>query len=669
MIDIARILDKLEPIIPEQCRRWRTSLSLLGDDTREILLKHIIMTASRLLGDYERALLLTLPPEKKATGEFALGKVIYEREKWEFGISKKELLQNLAIFGRSGAGKTNTAFLVLYQLSHAGIPFLFLDWKRTGRHLLPLMPGIKVYTPGRTLSPFPFNPFIAPPGLELRLYVNMLIDVLSDAFVLGAGSRSILQHTILDCVSRTDKPTASDILSAIESIPVKSRAQGWKVSAIRAIEALQPLEPADKGQSQQELIKSLLHTSTILELDGLNESEKKFLIPLLCLWLFNLKLAGRKREELDLVILVEEAHHVLYRQENRAKETVMNQLLRQCRELGIGMIIVDQHPHLVSSAALGNTYTSICLNLKEPSDINRAAALSLLDEQDKRWLSMLPTGYGVVKLQDRWPRPFLVRFPLMQFEKGKVTDEFLAGQTNRNPTLSEASEAIELKQSPFGESRSAVILDEGAIALIQDIISYPDEGVDARYKRLGWSVDRGNRIKRTLTANGLIDLAKVRVGRTQKVILRVSPAVRETFGFGREEVDRASVTHEFWKRFYGGRFTDAGYLVEHEARRGRGRVDVLARKGALRVAIEIETGKSDVLHNIRQDLLSGFDKVIVVATDEAALRKVERELAKAGLIIPSRLSVVLRDGQIGDEQVTRASETAQNKWESQESKS
>ena len=46
-------------------------------------------------------------------------------------------------------------------------------------------------------------------------------------------------------------------------------------------------------------------------------------------------------ENVDLVIVVEEAHHVLYRQEHRAKETVMNMLLRQCRELGIGMIIVD----------------------------------------------------------------------------------------------------------------------------------------------------------------------------------------------------------------------------------------------------------------------------------------------------------------------------------------
>ncbi len=46
----------------------------------------------------------------------------------------------------------------------------------------------------------------------------------------------------------------------------------------------------------------------------------------------------------------------------------------------------------------------------------------------------------------------------------------------------------------------------------------------------------------------------------------------------------------------------------------------------------------------RESLRSGFRKVLVVTTDEPALRKVERQLASAGLIIPMRVEVVLRDG-------------------------
>ena len=61
------------------------------------------------------------------------------------------------------------------------------------------------------------------------------------------------------------------------------------------------------------------------------------------------------------------------------------------------------------------------------------------------------------------------------------------------------------------------------------------------------------------------------------------------------------------------------------------------------IAIEIETGKSDVVRNVQQDLLSGFDKVLIIATDARALRKVEKELAHAGLIIPNKVDVTLRD--------------------------
>ena len=132
------------------------------------------------------------------------------------------------------------------------------------------------------------------------------------------------------------------------------------------------------------------------------------LVPLIGLWLYFVQLSDPVREKLRLVIFVEEAHHVLYRSAQRAKESLMNTLLRQCREVGIGFVVIDQHPHLVSSAALGNTYTSICLNLKDPADINRAAAMSLVDEEEKHAFSTLPVGHGIVKLQDRWRRSFVM---------------------------------------------------------------------------------------------------------------------------------------------------------------------------------------------------------------------------------------------------------------------
>ncbi|MCH8913657.1 MAG: aminotransferase class III-fold pyridoxal phosphate-dependent enzyme, partial [Planctomycetes bacterium] len=221
-------------------------------------------------------------------------------------------------------------------------------------------------------------------------------------------------------------PTIDAIKEEVEKIPDKQRVIGWKLSAMRALDSLAFSKVAGTTRStQEEHTKALLESQTIIELDALADSMKQFLVPILSLWLYSVRLASPDREKLCLVIVVEEAHNVLYRGEHRSKETVMNRLLRQCREIGIGIIVVDQSPHLISSVALGNTYTSICLNLKDPSDINRAAALSHLTEYEKGHMTLLSLGVGIIKLQGRWKRPILVRVPLVDVAKGAVTDELL----------------------------------------------------------------------------------------------------------------------------------------------------------------------------------------------------------------------------------------------------
>ena len=75
-------------------------------------------------------------------------------------------------------------------------------------------------------------------------------------------------------------------------------------------------------------------------------------------------------------------------------------------------------------------------------------------------------------------------------------------------------------------------------------------------------------------------------------------------------------------------------------------MDISATRGSENVAIEIETGKSDVVANVKRDLLCGVHKVVVVATDQQALEKIERQLAKASLLIPGRVEVGL--GSISD---------------------
>ncbi len=112
-MDIERIARKLEPLRPEDVRHWMRVRDVADPDLRSLLEKQIVSTAHEVLGDFRRKPLLSLPPEKKARGAFHLGTILYEKDKWSCGIRKSELLQNLTIFGRSGAGKTNLVFHLL----------------------------------------------------------------------------------------------------------------------------------------------------------------------------------------------------------------------------------------------------------------------------------------------------------------------------------------------------------------------------------------------------------------------------------------------------------------------------------------------------------------------------------------------------------------------------
>lgn len=646
-MDIEKLARKLEPLIPEQVAHWLYLRDIADSDIKELVDKEIVATAHERLGDVRKKIFLSLPPKGKANRSIHLGKIIYETDKWEFGISQAELLRNMGIFGMSGSGKTNVAFHILSQLVDKKIPFLFWDWKRTARHLIPIIRSrMNIYTPGRQLAPFPFNPFLVPPGLEPRVYINHIVDILADAYTLGDGCRSVLQKAIAACYeSGNPAPTATQVLVELEKIPATERVKGWKISARRALESVEFSDIASVNRrTQEEFASTLLEENTIIELDSLAQGAKKFLIPSLCLWLYYVQLASSTREKLRLVIFMEEAHHILYRQERRAKETLMDMLLRQCREIGIGIIVIDQHPHLISSAALGNIYTTVCLNQRDPSDINKAAGLSLVDDSEKKYFSMLPVGQAIVKLQDRWRRPFLIYVPLVKVRKGLVTDDLLAKFLNGSLTISGLRRSI---NRAFGRNPPDLthdkLLAEHDFEFLQDVMDYQDDGVRVRYKRLGLSVDKGNRLKNQLVGNGILEEQEVKSGRSRKLLLRITRQARSKLGL-QDNLGRGSIVHEYWKRFYASRFKEDGYQVDLEAPRNRGRVDMLATKGSEHIAVEIETGKSDVVWNVKQDLLSRFNSVLVVATDERALDKVERQLANAGLVIPKRVNVVLRDG-------------------------
>ena len=101
----------------------------------------------------------------------------------------------------------------------------------------------------------------------------------------------------------------------------------------------------------------------VFEFDALTNADKIFFIESLILWIHHYRLQEETRETFKHAIIIEEAHHVLFRKK-QSKESIMDILLREIRELGESIILIDQHPSLISIPSLGNTNCTIAMNLK-----------------------------------------------------------------------------------------------------------------------------------------------------------------------------------------------------------------------------------------------------------------------------------------------------------------
>lgn len=91
-MDIERLAQKLAPLLPEEVKRWRRLRDTGDPELVPLLDQQLARLAYKHLGDFRTKILLSLPPEKLIQGEFSLGRILYEQEKWEAGLKRSELL-------------------------------------------------------------------------------------------------------------------------------------------------------------------------------------------------------------------------------------------------------------------------------------------------------------------------------------------------------------------------------------------------------------------------------------------------------------------------------------------------------------------------------------------------------------------------------------------------
>jgi len=647
---------------------------ILSDQaTRQLIEKTLRITLARR---YEEAfdseqVLLEPPPEELARGEYPLGIIHYGQDKfYPFGLREHEFIQHIGLFGRSGSGKTNTCYLILLNLVRAGKPFLVFDWKRNYRDLLslPEFKDLLVFTVGRDISGFRFNPLIPPPGTPATVWLKKLIEIMCHAYFLGEGVAVLLMRAI-DALYRESGmykekveqcPTMADVRDWLVAYRAKGREAGWMESAMRAVEVLCFGEVGGVLNDDNSFdIERLLEKRVILELDALTNSDKTFLIEALLLWIHHFRMGQKERERFKHAVIIEEAHHILLRkkQEVTGEETVTDVLLREIRELGECIICLDQHPSLISKPALGNTYATFAMNLKHRGDIAMIKDCLLLDSEQAGYLGKLEVGWAVTKLQGRWFKPFLVKFPLLTLDKGSVTDGMIRGHMQeineerrdaltRYPGFSQVISRRDGVSGVHGDQKEgipaipvsgkrekeekgcAINLTTKEREMLEDVLQHRTSSVSERYRRLCVSSRIGNNIQDSLIVEGLLSFEFVCFDKGRIKVLCLTEKGRKVLGYDEAQSTRhGGIEHQYWKEKVAAKLRACDYTVEEEYPIGEGKtIDLVARKDSKTIAIEIETGKSDAVANIKKCLEAGFEQVLSVATTDHVRNVIEEEI-------------------------------------------
>ncbi|MFH1373243.1 MAG: DUF87 domain-containing protein [bacterium] len=600
------------------------------------------------------------PPSETPTGELTLGTIKYRDSPYgSVQITQKQLTRHMGIWGTTGSGKTNLVHILVDQLLENRIPFTLFDWKQNFRSLLKTRtdPLVLYFTVGSQVSPFYWNPLLPPPNTDWEDWLKLLIEAMKHALFLGHGVERILQQTFFDLAgdagedSQCAYPTFQEALTHIEKKKAYGREAMWIDSAKRALGALS-FGGISRVFNTPFSIGPLLNVPVVYGLESLTDSEKTFFTEALCLWTYFARLNQGHRKPLEHVFLIEEAHNILTRQKQALedRESLMDGILRQVRELGEGFVIIDQQPSSLTNSALANLNTHFVFNMHNEADIRSICDSIGLHGEDREYLKLLHPGEAIVKLSGV-PQAFLAQVPESSRNAVRISDKALSGLMwsysvatvfdNGQQMLKEAIRVLRQRQVEGAESSQndpesspPTQLTETQMSFLESIADYPNLSVVERYRQLSLSAYMGDKTKEILRQAGLITQTEVSTSKGRVALLQLTPAGYPVLG--RQQAPQSplegGLDHEYWKARIAARLREQGWTVATEVRHAGNQYDIVIQKGSTKRVVEIETGKGDVDRTVKKLQMSPFDLGIIAATTKAA----EARIARAILQLPDK---------------------------------
>jgi hypothetical protein len=370
-------------------------------------------------------------------------------------------------------------------------------------------------------------------------------------------------------------------------------------------------------------IAELLKKKVILELDGLSGSDQAFVIGSLLLWIYHFRLRQPEREVLKHFIVIEEAHHLFLK--TRQEEDIADIIMREIRELGESIIIIDQHPSKMSVSALGNLSTKFALSLSLNQDVAALANAMLLEKDQKKYLTMLTIGQCVCR-SDRLIQPVLVAVPDFPLKKGIVSDEDLRNHMEGYlPNLSPQLPPLPQRGSICGIQTNETLSPLGRI-MLENIAFKPILGLVKRFKELGLKISHGYKVIEELTAHSLIMPRTIDGHR----LYELSAKGKKSLGKKVSLNGRGGLEHRYYiEKIKAHYLSNDGFtFLEKDD------IDLVVETIEKRLAVQVETGKSDLQGNLTKLATYPADLKYVATTNPETEIKVKEMLNN--LLIPDK---------------------------------
>lgn len=447
-----------------------------------------------------------------------LGKIyhMWEAEKTPVTLDPQALTAHVFVTGSTGAGKSNTIYHMLDELTRDGsVKFMVIEpAKGEYKDVFGGRSDVQVYsTNPRKAKLLRINPFAFPVDeISVQEHLDRLVEIFNVCWPMYAAMPAILKDACerayaaagwdiaasINWKQENCFPCFADVLEQIKKVleesaysaDNKSDYTGALVTRIRSLTTGIYGQVFTNDSEAALFGEKLFDENVIVDLSRVGSTETKSLIMgLLVMQMQEYRMASAKEANSALkhITVLEEAHNILKRTSteqsaesaNLAGKSVemLSNAIAEMRTYGEGFIIADQAPGLLDMAAIRNTNTKIIMRLPDEEDRKLVGKAAGLNDDQIVELSKLPTGVAAV-YQNDWIEPILCKIP--RFENAQPLKYTPEARGRLSTTLSKYFTAISRQEKPdnlSGEEIDTIRRWSRTVSSSEDTIRLVERGL------------------------------------------------------------------------------------------------------------------------------------------------------------------------------------------------